>query len=108
DILPLKKRQRLFSELSSFPASVRDWTLTLKENVPLSTVSQAIERTKSPFLEHFYLLDIYTSDQLGADKKNITFRFVYRDPAKTMAFETVEQEHQNLTHSVAEKLRNCV
>jgi phenylalanyl-tRNA synthetase beta chain len=108
DVLPLKKKDRLFSELAAFPSSERDWTMTLKENVPMSNVMQAIERTKSPFLENFYLLDLYTSDQLGKDRKNATFRFIYRDSGKTMDFETVEQEHHKLTHSVAEKLRDCL
>ncbi len=108
DILQLKKKGRLFSELAAFPSSERDWTVTLKENVPILTITQAIERTKSPFLEHFYLLDLYTSEQLGTDRKNATFRLRYRDPTKTMAFEAVEQEHQKLTHSVAEKLRDCL
>ena len=80
----------------------------LKENVPISTVEQAIEKTKSPYLEHFYLLDLYTSDQLGKDRKNATFRLSYRDPSKTMAFEVVEQEHQKLTHSVASQLQNFI
>jgi len=108
DILPLKKKGKNFSELSAFPSSERDWTVTVKENVPITTLMQAIEKTKSPFLEQFYLLDLYTSDQLGKDRKNVTFRFSYRDPSKTMAFDIVEQEHQKLTHSVAEKLRDCL
>jgi phenylalanyl-tRNA synthetase beta chain len=108
DMLPLKKKGRIFSELAAFPSSERDWTMTLKENVPITTIIQAIERTKSPYLEHFYLLDLYTSDQLGKDRKNATFRLSYRDSSKTMAFEAVEQEHQKLTHSVAEKLRDCL
>lgn len=108
DILPLKKKSKTFSELAAFPSSERDWTVTLKENVPIATITQVIERTKSPYLENFYLLDLYTSDQLGKDRKNATFRLCYRDPSKTMAFEVVEQEHQKLTHSVAEKLRDCL
>ncbi len=108
EILALKKKGKVFSELAAFPSSERDWTLTLKENVPIATIMQAIERTKSPYLEHFYLLDLYTSDELGRDRKNATFRFKFRDPSKTMAFEVVEQEHQKLTHSVAEKLRDCL
>ncbi len=108
DILALKKKGKNFSELAAFPSSERDWTITLKENVPITTITQAIERIKSPYLEHFYLLDLYTSDQLGKDRKNATFRLSYRDPSKTMAFEVVEQEHQKLTHSVAEKLRDCL
>jgi len=108
DILPLKKKGKNFSELSAFPSSERDWTVTVKENIPITTLMQAIEKTKSPFLEQFYLLDLYTSGQLGKDRKNVTFRFSYRDPSKTMAFEVVEQEHKKLTHSVAEKLRDCL
>jgi phenylalanyl-tRNA synthetase beta chain len=108
EILPLKKKNKVFSELSSFPSSERDWTLTLKENVPMATILQAVERTRSPYLEHFYLLDLYTSEQLGKDRKNATLRLRYRDPAKTLSFEAVEQEHQKLTHSVAEKLRDCL
>jgi phenylalanyl-tRNA synthetase beta chain len=108
DILPLKKKGRVFSELAAFPSSERDWTVTLKENIPIATVIQTIERMKSPYLEHFYLLDLYTSDQLGKDRKNATFRLCYRDSSKTMAFEVVEQEHHKLTHSVAEKLRDCL
>ena len=108
DILPLKKKSKVFSELAAFPSSERDWTVTLKENVPIASVTQAIERTKSPSLESFYLLDLYTSDQLGKDRKNATFRFCYRDPSKTLAFEVIEKEHHKLTHSVAEKLRDCI
>lgn len=108
DILPLKKTARLATEIPAFPSSERDWTLTLKEQAPMAAVIQAIERTKSPYLEDFFLLDLYTSDQLGKDRKNATFRFVYRDPAKTMAYETVEEEHKKLTHSVAEKLHDLV
>ena len=108
DILAVKKKGKVFSELAAFPSSERDWTVTLKENIPIAQIAQAIERTKSPYLEHFYLLDLYTSDQLGKDRKNATFRLCYRDPSKTMAFEVVEQEHQKLTHSVAEKLRDCL
>jgi phenylalanyl-tRNA synthetase beta chain len=108
DILAVKKKGKVFSELAAFPSSERDWTVSLKENIPIAQIAQAIERTKSPYLEHFYLLDLYTSDQLGKDRKNATFRLCYRDPSKTMAFEVVEQEHQKLTHSVAEKLRDCL
>lgn len=108
DMLPLKKKSKSFSELAAFPSSQRDWTVTVKENVPIATLMHAIERTKSPFLEQFYLLDLYTSDEIGKDRKNATFRFNYRDRSKTMAFEVVDQEHQKLIHSVAEKLRDCL
>ena len=73
DILLLKKKGNNFSELALFPSSERDWTITLKENIPITTITQAIERTKSPYLEHFYLLDLYTSDQLGKDRKKCDF-----------------------------------
>ncbi len=106
DILPLKKKAVEYSQLPTFPSIVRDWTVTLKESLPIHVVLQTIAKIKSPLLAEFYLFDLYTSEQLGKEHKNVTFRFVYQSPTKTLDDETVKQEHEKLTHSVAEKLLN--
>ncbi|HNA62418.1 MAG TPA: phenylalanine--tRNA ligase subunit beta [Rhabdochlamydiaceae bacterium] len=100
DILQLKKKAMSFSQLPQFPASARDWTITLKADTPMASVFQAIQRVKCPVLEDVYLLDLFAGEQIGIDKKNATFRFTYRDLTKTISFETVDQEHQKLIHSV--------
>jgi len=106
DLFPLKKKERKVQELSSFPGSDRDWTLSLKETVPIAQVFHAIQSFKSNVLESYFLLDLYKSEQIGKDRKNATFRFIYRDKEKTIDIETVEKEHQKLTQAVAEKLKD--
>ena len=92
--------------LPLYPGSERDWTVTLHRHIPVSTLLQAIQAFQAPLLERAELLDIYQSDQLGHDKQNLTFRFYYRDLAKTVSLEEVEATHARLISSLAKKLHD--
>ena len=100
EILPLISKQWKVAELSSFPGSERDWTITLDEWIPIETILSSLRAVPSRLLEKVILLDLYKSEQIGKDKKNATFRFFYRDTEKTLAFETVEKEHARITDAV--------
>lgn len=93
-----------YNKIPSFPGSERDWTITLQSNVPLSQIFQEIQKFSCHYLEKVTLLDIYTSKELGKDKKNVTIRFFYRDPQKTISFETVEAEHNKILTFLSEKI----
>lgn len=108
DLMDWKKSHSQAKKLSSFPGSERDWTLTLEKNHPIGPLLEEIRNWNSPLLENVYLLDLYTSEKLGKNKKNVTFRFQYRDPTKTIAYDDVEKEHKSLTQYIAEKLENSV
>jgi phenylalanyl-tRNA synthetase beta chain len=92
----------------SFPGSQRDWTITVKETMPIHELFEAIRHVACPFLESVTLLDIYQSEQLGAHKKNVTLRLDYLDRKRTMDQTLVDQEHTKLKERVAEKLRDYV
>ena len=108
DLFQWRKKERKMAALPQFPGSERDWTLSLKESIPMAQVFHAIESFTSNFLESFFLLDLYKSEQIGKDRKNATFRFVYRDRNKTIDIESVDREHQNLTQAVAKKLKDSI
>ncbi|OGN71527.1 MAG: phenylalanine--tRNA ligase subunit beta [Chlamydiae bacterium RIFCSPLOWO2_12_FULL_49_12] len=97
------KKRVFFSGLPLFPSSQRDWTLTVSDRVTIRELTQAILSASSPLLERITLLDLYKSDQIGKDRKNVTFRFIYRDPDKTLSMDRVEQEHAAITGKVAEQ-----
>jgi phenylalanyl-tRNA synthetase beta chain len=90
----------LFAEIPQFPASERDWTLTLPESTPAAQVLEAIQAKPSPLLEAVMLRDIYRSEKLGNGLKNVTFRFVYRDKNKTIEQAAVDAEHARMIASV--------
>jgi phenylalanyl-tRNA synthetase beta chain len=104
DLALLKKDHIQAPELSLYPSSERDWTITMSENVPVEKVFTLIRQASSPFLEKVILLDLYKSEQIGKDKKNVTFRFVYRDRQKTISQEIVDKDHAKMTQAVAEKI----
>jgi phenylalanyl-tRNA synthetase beta chain len=84
--------------LAQFPSSVRDWTVALPSHTPIETIFSKIYAGKSPLLEKAELIDLYQPD---TQTKNATFRFVYRDPLKTVSFEEVEKEHSRLLNLLA-------
>jgi phenylalanyl-tRNA synthetase beta chain len=96
DILQIKKSPLLYKEPSPFPPSERDATLTIQASTPLETIEKEILKNKPHHLEHFYLLDIYTSDTLGKTLKNITLRFIYRSPNATLSSDMIDREHNKL------------
>lgn len=104
DVLRLAPTSRKVAEITPFPGSERDWTITVNDSITVGKLLEMIRETSSRLLEKVYLLDLYKSEQIGQDRKNVTFRFFYRDQKKTIAFETVEKEHARLTEAVQNKL----
>lgn len=100
ELMPFIPKQWKVADLTQFPGSERDWTLTLNDEVSVGTILNAIRATPSRLLEKVILLDLYKSEQIGKDKKNATFRFYYRDTEKTIALETVEREHARITAAI--------
>lgn len=82
--------------LPLYPASARDITLTVDEDLPVGVVYEKIKTISSSILESVLFLDLYRGEHLGSDRKNITFRFVYRDHNKTLSFEDVDREHSRI------------
>lgn len=99
------KRELKMEALPLYPASSRDWTVTLSESTTIGSLLELIAQEKSPLLESFSLHSIYQSEKLGPGLKNVTIRFIYRDREKTVSIEEVEREHQRITKHVFEKLR---
>lgn len=98
----LRKNQAPFPKfhpLPQFPSSERDWTLPIQPNTHVSTIFDSIKAAHIPLLESFELIATYRSEE----KANITIRFTYRDPSKTVSFEEVEAAHNHLQQEVLAK-----
>ncbi|MBX7066835.1 MAG: phenylalanine--tRNA ligase subunit beta [Parachlamydiales bacterium] len=90
-----KKRTHLkMAPLPQFPASERDLTLPLPLKLPIEEIFEAIHAQKSTLLEKAELIDLYHPE--GLEVKNATFRFVYRDPLKTISSEEADGEHAKI------------
>lgn len=93
DLIRLLPATLKLEPIPQYPASSRDWTVTVKEEESVGEILNRIQNTPSPLLESISLRGIYRSEKLGSGKKNVTIRFVYRDPHKTVSVQDVEKEH---------------
>ena len=100
--------QKTFSPISSFPSSERDWTLTSLDDLEIGHLIRSIKSVPSRILKDVFLLDIYRSEKIGAQNKNVTLRFVYRNDKKTISFEAVEMEHARIISDVQAKMKSLI
>lgn len=98
ELLLLVPKDWKVSPIIPFPGSERDWTVTVSDSISIETLMKAIQAAASSLLERVLLLDLYKSAQIGEDKKNVTFRFFYRDKEKTLSFDEVEREHARIVN----------
>ncbi len=86
--------------LPSQPSSERDWTANLPEDTPVGEWLERIRKVPSRLLRDVKLLDIYRSEKVGAGRKNVTVRMVYRDDTKTLSANQVEADHARIIKEV--------
>ncbi len=90
---------------SLYPSTYRDWTLNLNKKIPIDTLFEAIQSLRSKLLEKTQLIDIFEGKQLAGLTKNVTLRFVYRHPEKTISAEAVEREHTRLVEHISKQIK---
>ena len=84
-----------YTELSKFPAVVRDLAVVVKQGVPaqdLLDIFAAEKRTNNAcrILQAFVLFDEYHGKGLENDEKSLAFRFTLQDTENTLQDDTVE------------------
>jgi phenylalanyl-tRNA synthetase beta chain len=108
ELFQYRKKDGKMQQIPLYPGSERDWTLTLKDDVPIAAVIDAVYAEPSALLTDFSLLDVYQSDKLGKGLKNVTFRFFYRDSTKTIAQEAVDAEHARIVANATRSLHHAL
>lgn len=96
DLLNAKRGDLKMRPLSPYPASERDWTVSMPEGMPIQQIVGSIQRIPSQLLEEVSLVDIFQSEKIGKGVKNVTLHFVYRDKHKTISQEQVDEEHARI------------
>ncbi len=105
ELLKLRQPEGRMVPLPVYPSSERDWTVTLPESYPVEQVLELIRAIEAPLLKGVKVWDLYRSEKIGKDVKNLTLRFVYRDDKKTLEQEEVDSVHAKIVSQVASCLK---
>ncbi len=92
----LRIKSASYKKIPSLPSTFRDVTFTMKKEKELGEIFSLLE--KAPFVElkQSSLRNIYIDEKESPDKKNVTFRFVYRDDLNTLDDDRVAACHQKV------------
>jgi phenylalanyl-tRNA synthetase beta chain len=76
--------------LPAFPAIERDISFIVAETVAYSQVEAGVRASKVPWLEGCGFVGTYRGKQIGAGKKSVTLRLVFRDAERTLRHEEID------------------
>lgn len=100
----LSQKAHFIQPLPLYPCSDRDWTITLPTKIPVDHLFALIQKYAPPSLK-FSLIDRYVNPNLGTEYHNLSLRFTYRDPHKTILNTEVDEIHTHLVQKVTEELK---
>ncbi|MET1004515.1 MAG: phenylalanine--tRNA ligase subunit beta, partial [Propionibacteriaceae bacterium] len=70
--------------ISGYPVAKEDVALIVDRDVPAAEVETALRSGAGPLLESVRLFDVYTGEQIGADKKSLAYALRFRAPDRTL------------------------
>ncbi|NUP08500.1 MAG: phenylalanine--tRNA ligase subunit beta [Polyangiaceae bacterium] len=114
DIEALEKlgvRTPKYKPIPTLPASTRDLSVSVSDDVPAGDVESAIVEAAGELAESVELIDLYRSESIGKDKRSLTFHVVYRDPkaatdpdrARTLTDAEVDERHNKVIKTVHDR-----
>ncbi|MFC1415913.1 phenylalanine--tRNA ligase subunit beta [Streptacidiphilus cavernicola] len=80
-------RQAEGPRISGFPVATQDVALVVADSVPAAEVEAALRAGAGPLLESLRLFDVYTGEQLGADRKSLAYALRFRAADRTLTAE---------------------
>lgn len=93
--------QKRFKKLPTQPSSERDITILVNKRMLVEDILSKYRKNKPAILEKVFLIDLFEDDKIGDQNKNVTIRFVYRDPIRTLSFDEIEAAHQSLISTIS-------
>jgi phenylalanyl-tRNA synthetase beta chain len=94
-------------DLPQFPGSSRDAAMDLPVTTANSQIEAVLAKHTEPLLTGFECFDVFTDptgEKLAADRKSVAYRFHYREPARTLKSDEVDNAHQKVLEVLASKL----
>ncbi|MFQ5934109.1 MAG: hypothetical protein ACE5KI_05655 [Dehalococcoidia bacterium] len=93
---------RSYKPISRFPGVVRDIAILVPVETPARIVEDLIR--SFPLVTGVKLFDLYSGDQVPADKKSLAYRVVYQSPSRTLTEEEVSVVQAQLIQKLNQEL----
>lgn len=90
-----------FVAANKYPKVVRDVALVADVRLEVEGLVAAINRAGKPLVQSVEVFDIFTSDELGLQKKSVALTIMYQAKDHTLTEEEVSMVHEKILDSLA-------
>ena len=96
--------ERPAASLPAFPGVERDLSIAVADTTPWADVETVVHEARPEHLESIAFVGTYRGKQVGAGRKSVTLRMVFRKPDATLRREEVEPTITTLTALLQKRL----
>lgn len=89
-LLELARFKKTFKPISRYPSIQRDLALTVPKSVSAGSLMEVIRQKAGVNLESLDLFDLYTGDQIPADKKSLAFSLLFQSDERTLTEDEID------------------
>jgi len=93
-----------YRPIPRFPASSRDVSLLVAEDLPAGRILEEMAAASEPLLESAAVFDEYRGAGLPAGRRALAFRLIYRSEDRTLTEEEVSDAHRRILDRVVSAL----
>ena len=104
DALFAAAAQPAFTEISRYPATTQDLSITAPAEVPEAEVAALIRRGAGELLESLTLFDVYSGPQVGDGKRSLTYHLSFRAADRTLSDETLAKLRKKIVGGLEREL----
>ncbi len=98
----LKIEVKTFEKISSYPPILRDLAFIVSKNIIFEELYQIIKNFH-PLIYSVEPFDVFESEKLGKDVRNIAFHLIFQSPERTLKSEEVEKIISDLVKTLEQK-----
>jgi phenylalanyl-tRNA synthetase beta chain len=94
-----------YAAVPNVPASLRELSLIVDEDVPWANVEGLVRGEAGPYLESIQFLDLYRGRPIPSGRKSLHFAMTYRAPDRTLTHDEVDRSQQAIIAATRKELR---
>jgi len=98
-------RVETMSPIPTHPSVSRDAALIVASNTQHADIESVIRKTAPNELESVHLFDIFTGERLGADRKSLAYRTVFRAADRSLTDDEVNAMQERIREALARDVK---
>jgi len=85
-----REESQRYNPVARFPSVIRDLAIVVANSVRVKDIEDSVFASAPPELRKLRVIDVFTSDVLGTDKKSVAFTMTFRADDRTMKDEEIQ------------------